>query len=281
MEYEELLKKKRPELSDTSIKTYASILNNLKASKNQIFKKPNEVIDMLKGENISTKKTTLSALYVLTDYYPYKEAMILTIKEYNKLIDTQEPTEKEKKNWVTMDAVKELFDSYKNKIPQYYKTLDYQSIQDFIILSLMSGIFINPRRLKDYTHFKIKNIDGSKDNFLSRKKLYFNVYKGSDSKGLQVIPIPDELNNILRKWISINPTDYLLFNHKGAPLSSVVLNQRLNKIFKSKVGVNALRHSFLTTKHADTVDKMDELKTDMKMMGSSILQAKLYIKKLT
>jgi hypothetical protein len=47
------------------------------------------------------------------------------------------------------------------------------------------------------------------------------------------------------------------------------------------VGANALRHSFLTTKHADTVDKMDELKTDMKMMGSSILQAKLYIKKLT
>ena len=62
-------------------------------------------------------------------------------------------------------------------------------------------------------------------------------------------------------------------------MSNVKLNQRLNKLFGKKASINALRHTFLTDKHGDTLVKNDELKNDMKKMGSSILQAKTYIKK--
>jgi len=36
---------------------------------------------------------------------------------------------------------------------------DFQEIQSFILLSLLGGIFIPPRRAKDMADFKIKNID--------------------------------------------------------------------------------------------------------------------------
>jgi hypothetical protein len=62
-------------------------------------------------------------------------------------------------------------------------------------------------------------------------------------------------------------------------LSSVKLNQRLNKIFDEKhISINALRHTYLTDKYAvhSQVDK--ELNDDMTAMGSSKNMASTYIK---
>ena len=48
---------------------------------------------------------------------------------------------------------------------------------------------------------------------------------------------------IVTKWITIYPTDYLFFDTFFQPLSSVKLNQRLNKLYDNKwISVNALRH---------------------------------------
>jgi len=56
-------------------------------------------------------------------------------------------------------------------------------------------------------------------------------------------------------------------------LTSVKLNQRLNKIFGGKkISVNALRHTFLTEKYQDLPDDLQE-------MGSSVSMATTYIKK--
>ena len=93
-----------------------------------------------------------------------------------------------------------------------------------------------------------------------------------------MVDIPTQLKNILLKWIKINPTDYLLFDVNMNPLSSVKLNQRLNKIFDKKVGVNQLRHTFLTDKYKKTSEESKELANDMETMGSSKAMADTYIK---
>ena len=63
------------------------------------------------------------------------------------------------------------------------------------------------------------------------------------------------------------------------PLSSVKLNQRINKIFSDrKVSVNALRHSYLTDKYATHSQVDKELAKDMAQMGSKAMQADMYIK---
>jgi integrase len=284
MEIEKQLRISRPNLSDSSIKTYTSLLqtvyNNIfkKDKINMIdFKNIDKILNHLKNIKPVTRKTILSALYVLTKNDDYKINMLEDIKENDIIQEKQEKTETQKNNWLETDKLNETLEELKNKALHAYKTKDYQTIQQYILIALLSGKYIPPRRAKDYTEFKIKNISAD-DNYIKGNKLYFNNYKGSDKKGTQIINIPLELKRILTKWIKLNPTDYLFFDTHNNKLSNVTLNQRLNKIFGSKISVNAMRHTFLTDKHKDTIKNIDELKKDMHMMGSSIIQSKVYIK---
>jgi hypothetical protein len=61
-------------------------------------------------------------------------------------------------------------------------------------------------------------------------------------------------------------------------LSSVKLNQRLNKIFDKKVGVNQMRKTYLTDKYAKTSEENKKMEEDFSKMGSSVSQEKTYIK---
>jgi guanylate kinase len=116
------------------------------------------------------------------------------------------------------------------------------------------------------------------DNYLEKNKMFFNSYKTAKTYGCQQIDIPKILQNILKKWININPTHTLLFDVNMNPLSSVKLNQRINKIFDKKVSVNALRHSYLTDKYSQHSQVDKELSKDMSEMGSSRGMADTYIK---
>ena len=101
-------------------------------------------------------------------------------------------------------------------------------------------MFVKPRKSKDYVEFKIKNIDEAKDNYFEKDKMIFN------STEKEIVEVPKPLQSILKKWITINPTEYLLFDTNKNKLSSVKLNQRLNKIFNNKkVSINALIQSFV------------------------------------
>jgi len=304
MDLKKILRENRPELSDSSIKTYSSILFNLYTSvfgitplKMDNFNNTKDIqayLDENKEPNV--RKTILSALYVLTKNPKYQSQMLDNIKAYNVEIDKQEKSETQKQNWLETKEIEQSITSAKSRAINAYRNIkqlhtehgdkdignvfskEFQIIQDYIILCLLSGSFIPPRRSKDYVDFKIKDIDTTADNYIKGSKMYFNSYKGSKNKGLQIIEIPITLKNILTKWIKNNPTEYLLFDSAYNQMSNVKLTQRLNKIFSRKCSINSIRHTYLTDKHKDTSEKMDELSNDMKMMGSSILQRKTYIK---
>ena len=285
-QFYEALEEKRPELSKNSLKTYSSILYNLflkmfgeSPIKIAKFKNVKSTLKALEDTPISTRKTILSALYVLTEKEEYKNAMMSDIIEYDNEIDKQEKTETQKSNWANKEDILKKLEELKLKSDLEYRGKGgVQEIQNYIILCLLGGVYIPPRRAKDYTDMKINNINKKTDNYIRGNKLYFNSYKGSDKKGTQIIEIPTDLKKILSKWIKINKNDYLLYDKNNNKLSSVKLNQRLNKIFNSKISINALRHTFLTDKHKKNLESYQQLQDDMKMMGSSILQAKTYIK---
>lgn len=292
MNIKEHIKEKRPKLSQSSINTYNSILTNLYKAvfdnddyELKKFNDSKKILNYLKELTVNKRKTILSALFVITENNVYRQNMIDDIKDYNNDNDKQEKTETQKENWVETDDIRKLLNNMygefkflinkKKFIPE-----DYQEIQKFIILALYSGEFIPPRRSKDYIDFKIENIDKDSDNFMRGNKFYFNSYKTSKTYGQQVIEIPNILKGIISKWKSINPTEYLLFDINGNKLSNVKLNQRLNKLFDGrKIGVNAMRHEYLTNKYKDDSDKLDSIDKDFKDMGSSRIQFKTYVKK--
>jgi len=291
MDLKTVIKEKRPNLTESSITTYNSILKNLYKKvfdeKEIDFKKfddTQKILTYLKEVPPNKRKTILSALVIMTDDKKYRDLMLEDIKEYTQEIGKQEKTETQKENWVETDGVKTLWDSLKKNTDLLYKkthhtTNDLQQIQSFIIVSLLGGIFVPPRRSKDLVDWKIKNVDKDKDNFLEKSSIHYNSYKTAKCYGEQTVVIPVSLKNILNKWIKINPTDYLLFDTNGNPLTSVKLNQRLNKLFDGKkIGVNQLRKTYLTGKYAEHSKTQKELKEDMTEMGSSTAQEKTYIK---
>jgi len=293
MEIEKLIIEKRPKLSKSSIKTYKSILTNLYKN---VFETDN--IDINKFEDVdkiikylkemlepNQRKTVLSALFVITNDKKYRDFMIDDIDKYNEEENKQEIKEDKKDSWTTTNDISKLYSELEQNALFLMKkknltTSDLQQIQNFIILCLLGGIFIPPRRSKDYTEFKIKNIDKEKDNYRNKNEFVFNTYKTAKFYGRQKLPIPSLLGKIITKWVKINPTDYLLFDSTLGKLTNVKLNQRLNKIFgDKKIGVNSLRHSYLSDKYQDTIKRNEDLEEDMKAMGSSKLQEKVYIKK--
>jgi len=256
------LKELRPNLSASSITTYDSILRNLHKKvyekapidmKN--FNNVKPILEELQKLPVNRRKTILSALTVLTDNKLYRDAMLDDIKEYNAEISKQKKTITQQENWLEPEELKRKFHLLKKNAELLYKKKiikpnDLQEIQNFIILLLFSGEHFPPRRSKDYTDFRIGNIDKQKDNYLEKNEMVFNSYKTATTYGQQRITVPPKVRTTLQKWFKINLTDYLLFDENYEPLTAVKLNQRLNKIFDGKkISVNALRHhSSLKTK---------------------------------
>lgn len=287
----ETIIKMKPNISKSSVSTYNSILKNLYKRifgdgdvDMSNFDETTKILSHLKDIEPNKRKTVLSALVVITDNKKYRDQMMKDIEEYKSNESNQLKNEKQTESWVEKDEIVELYDAMTKNVKILYKKkeltmADLQEIQNYIILCILSGIFIPPRRSKDYVDFKIKAIDHEKDNYINKKMFVFNSYKTAKTYQRQEIPIPPELMKILNKWIKINPTDYLLFDINGKKLTNVKITQRLNKIFGKKASVNQLRHSYLSDKYQETIKLNKDMADDMKAMGSSRNQEQIYIKK--
>lgn len=288
----DVLKKNRPNLSQSTLYSYCSTLNALHKKiwgTNDVdvenFNDVEKVLKELENRPSQTRKTQLAILYVLTNKKEYQDEMVKDIQSYEKQVDKQEMNDKQKENFKTQDEIKDKLERLKENANILYKKKqltpkDKQEIQNYIILCLTSGAYIPPRRSLDWCQFKCKNItDG--DNCLIKNKFIFNTFKGSAKKGTQEIQCPSELKKILNKWCSVNENDYLLYDQNGNPLNSVKMNQRLCKILGDRSAINTLRHSYVSTNFQDLIEKQNELEKTMNEMGSSQLQKNIYLQKTT
>jgi len=289
MDFEKLLKERRSKLSASSIKTYTSTLRSIlrnvypdeKTPTIDLFKNVNTILLHYIDDPLKSLNNKLAPLYVLTGIEEYRDLMMKNAEKIKKDVDKQVKTEKQKECTLEQGDLKSLWEKMKKYTDMIYKKqvitdADLQTIQMFIVLSLMGGVFIPPRRAMDYCLFKIK--DPTDDfNYLLKNKLVFNKYKTAKTYGRQEVSIPKELKSILTKWIKHNPTEWLLFDTKRQPLTAVKLNQRFVKLFGKKCSVNSLRHSYLTDRYAEHIPMRKQLKEDITNMGSSLAVEPHYI----
>lgn len=291
MNIKEELVKARPNLSAGSVKTYESILRNLhkKVFENEEIKKSNfenfsKILNYLRDVPANKRKTILSALVVLTENDEYRNVMTDDVEDYNEEIKKQEKTDTQRDNWITMEEVQQVYEQLENDAKILFRKSnktnhDMIEIQNYVIVALLGGIFIPPRRSLDYCAMKIKNVNRDEDNYISKNKFVFNKYKTAKTYGRQELEMPQQLKNILNRWISINDGEYLFMDTRGNPLNSVKLNQYMNKIFGGrKIAINAMRHSYLTDKYAETSENSKKLAKELCDMGSSCNMADTYIK---
>jgi integrase len=293
----EYIKEKRPNLSAGSLATYTSILKNLYAKMNngekndidiKFFNNYEEILNFLKDIDPVKRKTTLSALVVISNddiKHFYQQPMMIDIQAAKSISIEQKMTDKQKENWVSQAEVREKFDSLYDELKPKLasKKIDNKTLNDFsdlLLLALTSGLFIPPRRSLDWTEFKIKNINKKEDNYMLKGKFYFNKYKTAISYGMETIDIPTELQLLLKKYISYLPTsqEYLFINNKGGKYTSIKVAITLNKIFDGRnISINNLRHSFISEKYRN-IPKLTEMIDTAKKMGHSLQTALEYIK---
>lgn len=294
----EFIREKRPRISDSSIKTYVSLLRtfyrkafpddeHFDIEKFETDKK--HLVSILEEIPYTKRKTIVAAIVVITDGDEiYRTMMMSDIKRIEKDTEKQELTDKQKTNWITPEEINEklveLSAEFKLMTSKsHIGVTELQRAQPYVMLCLYSGKYVPPRRSIDYAVMRINgDINLTKENYIDKKKkqFVFNHFKTVKTHGQERTEIPPELWKILNKWMTINTSDYLLTDRSGKPLSSVTLNQRINKLFPGKpnVGVNGFRKSFLTSKFGDMIERNKDLSDTMKEMGSSSAVATSYIK---
>ena len=284
---QEKIKQNRPKLSTSSMRTYISILSNLyKKMKGEgniewFERENNEILKYLDDKNDQTSKTILSALFVLTNMKEYQTVMNTIMKKVNDDYKDQKMNEKQKDNWISIDEIKEKYNVLStdvNLMLRRKKILNENVMMEFLLMSFLGGVLIPPRRSLDYSEMKIRNYDVKTDNYYKGNKFYFNKYKTVKAYGLQILELPKELNNVLKKWIKINTNDYMVYSSNGNKLSCPQITRMLNKIFGKKISTSMLRHIYLTNVYKDVpqINKMENLASEM---GHSVSTAMEYIKR--
>jgi hypothetical protein len=291
MNIKSIIKNNKPNISESSITTYNSILTNLYRHvfgdddyDMKGFNNVESIIKYLKDYEPKRRKTILAALVVLTDNKRYRELMLSDIESAQIKSHQQEKTSKQKENFIDGTTISKIFKNLRKKANSLYKKGDLsyhevQEIQNYIIMALYCGLYIPPRRAKDYVEFKINNINKDVDNYIDKNEFVFNNYKTAKTYSQQRLKIPPPLKRIINQWIKINPTEYLLFDIHQNKLSNVTLNQRIEKIVGSKMGVNGFRHTYMSEKYQPSIENDKDMKDDFKAMGSSIHQKDVYIQK--
>lgn len=290
-ELNKYLLKKRPHLSKGSLKTYVSLLINLykkmESRENLLtFFKHNHdaTIEYIENniESNQSKKTNLSALYILTDEEKYKEAM----QKYSKIVIEKYKENKtaENREKVDISEIEKVFTEYKEKLNNEPSINNYI---DFMLVALYSGMYIPPRRAMDYRIMKWKNVDKDEDNYIDikKKQFCFNKYKTAritkqnTGSSLQCVKIPDELLVIIKKWLKLNQTEHLIYNPKNSqPFTSSAFTKKINSLFGGNIGIDQLRSIYITNLYKD-IPAMNHLEEQAKMMGNSVSSSMLYYKK--
>mgnify|MGYP003144756360 CR=1 FL=1 len=311
-------------LSDNSIKVYNSnlkILNKLITNEDSIknidfIKDIDKVYDVLSEKSIHTKKNYTTAIIVLLKILKeeelYKQYARIQDKLSNKIEDNYDEnskTETQKENWVDYKEVLDLLNKYKRDAKPILKKdkndltkKDLQLIQQYLVLYLYSGKAFDIIR-NDFANMKI--VDDEKDletdkNYLvipkKRKTPYFHLgeYKTKKSKTNDnepfIIPLKDtDLNNLIRIWITINDSEYLLINlsgnqntEKGSPMTANGITKYLQKIFKNNLGksisTSLLRSIYITHKYKQNLNTKQKKELATNMLHSKPMAEQVYNK---
>ena len=127
-----------------------------------------KILNYLDKKNDRSKKTTLSALYILTGLKEYQTEMNSIMKKVNDIHKDQKMNTKQEDDWISIDRIKTKYDalhldaiSMLNK----KKILNENVMMEFLLMSFLSGILILPRRSLDFSELKIRNFDVKTDNY--------------------------------------------------------------------------------------------------------------------
>lgn len=295
---EKTIRKNKPNISNSSVKTYKSLLKNLFYRHHDTntkinmkwFEDEDNILNILRDVEPRLRKTTIAGLLTISNdnkFEKYRKLLSSDIQQTNDKLQEQTKSLTQSENWIDYSEVQNLYEKYYEKTKSIFKRnksdinqKDILDMTDYIILAITCGIFFPPRRSLDWVRMKIRNYDEKTDNFLDleNKQFVFNIYKTAKFYDTQRVDIPSKFMKILKRFINIVDSDYLLVNRKGEPFTTQRMTQKMNQLFGGNISTSLIRHIYLSDKLKD-IPKLTELTQLSKDMGHSVMQQLEYIKK--
>jgi len=296
----------KPDIKEISLNLY---LRNIKIlhkritgedeMKDLIFlDKFEEIIDSLDKYAIPTQRNYVSSIIIAlqttdNDILPlYVEYYKNLSTEYQKKINTQEKTDKQKENWTTIAELKKVKNMYKKKVNEIIKLSNptkrqIDTIQRYLVCMLYIGSKNNPPLRLDFAPMLVRDIEDydkdSKKNILviKGKSFFFHIadYKTVGKYGTKIIPVSLPLEKVIKIYLKYNKTGFLLINTENTPMTANGLSKYLTKIFEptgKKISATILRHIFLSETFPADLKKREEIADKM---GHSVSMGIEYSKK--
>jgi integrase len=301
-------------VTETTVNNYLNnlfLINDRKSFSNLTFLKKDKerILEYLKEFAEATQIAKLSAMVVALSTVKENHLYKTTHKFFSTMLNEKlgirdEEDEKAKtltkdeeaEKWVSWDEVKSKWEALKEKVDEFKNdkfnslvTRQFESMVDYLILSLY--VLQPPRRNNDFLHmFIVTKNSGDLDknaNYadMVNKKFIYNVYKTAKHHGQEIVPMSDSLHEVLSTWLKFHPGNKssnmvkLFVNREGTPQTGVnYITLRLNKIFKKKIGATQLRHIYISNEFKDiySPEIQEKMKRVAEEMGHSVSEQKKY-----
>jgi len=247
-------------MSDSSKRLYLHNLKKLNDGKEikdfNYLKKTEDIMEKMPSNRNTARSYIIAVVNACKGRKGFKKALEFYTKKMDEinaeLKDGTNKTERYKENEMEWKDILEARD----KLPK-------DSIE-YVVMCLYT--MIPPRRNLDYIMKIGKPQENS--NWYDGVNFYFGNYKTKGTYHTQVVPVSDDLKEVLNSYIENRPfrCNDLLIKPSGKSFSTKDIQLTLNKVLNKKVGCTLLRSIFLTSKYGNVLENMKE---DAKDMGTS------------
>jgi hypothetical protein len=242
-----------------------------------LFQKQNELFKFLEDtENIHTRKNRVASLLWFAELHAVPAPVVYRLKSIQmdcfarlqKGYITNEKTEKQEDNWVTLEDIDDKIEEMEKVAGQKYIT----TIQYLMLLFHRHLPIRNDLRLAKIVSGDIPE-DTSANYLVSQSSdrwlLVLNVYKTKGSYGQKIIPVPAIVGEELTKYLKIG--EWFYQTKHGEPVSTQQYSNTFTSIFPDKkVGSTQVRRTIVSNLHQPQPHELEAKEELAFIMGHSV-----------
>jgi len=319
---EQVIAEYRPQLKTQTIKSYVSLIEKMKShypeENNDFLLDYDDVVSKLdeaiwgrnrdKYINFLTKRNMLNALIMLMNALDMDKELIKLYQgkrdgyneKYTMNQEQGKMTEKQKPNFVPIEdihlLIKKLNNDIKNHRVRQKETINVIE-KGILTAHLLFSILVEiPRRnelasleiITRRLYNRLTQQDKISNNYILMEKsnieLILNEYKTSKKYSEQIIPLPKNIQRLVRSYIKTMKlkTGDRLFNMTNNSMTQLLVRTSRKYIGKD-ISTTMIRHIYLSNKYSESkkqnTELMKEQEKDAKLMAHSVgVQQTVYVK---
>ena len=268
MDLKKIIKQYKPNIKDSSIKSYTDSLKTMidHFNDNKFYNNYDNTMNYINSFKLTTSKNKLSSIVVLlkaindndTLINKYSDELKKMSDSYNNFTKLQTKTESQDLNWIEYDELQNIADDLLRQFNIITKkniiSNDEYKILLFTIM-LNTHLYIPLRndlssviRVSDNEYNNLKNKNA--DNYLiNNNKIIMNDYKTNKIYGQLIYKLPTKLSNLYTKFFKFNTSEYLITSIKDhdTGISRNTYTKYFNLLFSmyyptKKISSSLIRH---------------------------------------